>query len=67
MTMNMMIGRSVFEFGTLRAKSTRHIAAKNLIQFATCALVYFAIGYGLSKEAFGGFYGTKSYFMLAED
>ena len=64
MALLMMVGRGLFEIGSLSQRSTRHIAAKNLTQFAVCCLIYFSIGHGLSKRAFGGFYGTRSYFML---
>ena len=35
----LMIGRSMFEVGVLKPKSTRHVAAKNLCQLSLCTIV----------------------------
>lgn len=48
MTTLLMVGRSVYEMGTLRAKSTRHIAAKNFSMVAITSIIFFSIGFGIS-------------------
>ena len=63
----LMIGRSMFEVGVLKPKSTRHVAAKNLCQLSLCTIVQFTIGYGLSSKAYGGIFGTEEFFMESSD
>src|SRR5438128_1234275 len=49
--MFMQAGFAFLEAGLTRMKNAGHIAAKNVLIFAVCSLVYYVIGFGL---AFGG-------------
>lgn len=65
----MQAGFALFEAGMTRMKNAAHIAGKNVVIFAVCALMYWAIGFGM---AFGdaasaapgwlaGFVGTSGF------
>lgn len=64
MTTLLMVGRSVYELGTLRAKSSRHIAAKNFSLVAITSIIFFSVGFGLSQKSYGGLNGTSNYFLI---
>src|SRR5204863_2527637 len=49
--MFMQAGFAFLEAGLTRMKNAGHIAAKNVLIFAVCSLVYYVVGFGL---AFGG-------------
>src|SRR5205809_5647388 len=51
LVMFMQAGFAFLEAGLTRMKNAGHIAAKNVLIFAVCSLVYYVIGFGL---AFGG-------------
>ncbi len=44
----MQAGFALFEAGMTRMKNAAHIAGKNLVTFAVCALVYWAVGFGMA-------------------
>src|SRR5439155_2634445 len=51
LVMFMQAGFAFVEAGLTGMKNAAHIAAKNVLIFAVCSLVYYVIGFGL---AFGG-------------
>ena len=51
LVMFMQAGFAFLEAGLTRMKNAGHIAAKNVLIFAVCSLVYYVVGFGL---AFGG-------------
>src|SRR4051812_32982020 len=44
----MQAGFALFEAGMTRMKNAGHIAGKNVLIFAICALTYWAVGFGLA-------------------
>ena len=44
----MQAGFALFEAGMTRMKNAAHIAGKNLVIFAVCALMYWAVGFGIA-------------------
>jgi Amt family ammonium transporter len=44
----MQAGFALFEAGMTRMKNAAHIAGKNVVIFAICALVYWAVGFGMA-------------------
>jgi hypothetical protein len=54
----------MLEIGSVKPKFSRHIAAKNLILLFFTCVCYFALGHSLSTDAYGGFYGTKSFLFI---
>ena len=62
-TLLLLIGKTMFEMGGLKAKSIQHLATKNICQLGTVIVVFYCCGYGISINADGGFYGTGSYFF----
>jgi Amt family ammonium transporter len=38
-----------------------------MCQLCICTLAYFTIGFGLSKNAYGGFFGTEAFFMMSKE
>lgn len=47
----MQVGFALFEAGMTRMKNAAHIAGKNVVTFAVCALAYWAVGFGLAFGA----------------
>src|SRR6266542_3635059 len=51
LVMFMQAGFAFLEAGLTRMKNAGHIAAKNVLTFGLCSIVYWVVGFGL---AFGG-------------
>lgn len=58
----MLLGKTMFEMGGLKAKSIQHLATKNICQVGIVVIVLYCCGYSFCYGANGGFYGTGSYF-----
>jgi len=48
LVMFMQAGFAFLEAGLTRMKNAGHIAGKNVLIFALCSLVYWAVGFGLA-------------------
>ena len=48
LVMFMQAGFAFLEAGLCRMKNAAHVAAKNVLIFALCSLVYWAVGFGLA-------------------
>ncbi len=59
----LIVARTIYEIGNLKPKNSRHLASKNLLQIAIVIICYFTTGFALQKGAYGGFFGTKEYFL----
>lgn len=57
----LLLGKSMTELGGLKAKSSQHVATKNICSIGTVVVVFYLCGFGISKDAAGGFYGTFTY------
>src|SRR5688572_10185851 len=44
----MQAGFALLEAGMTRMKNAAHVAGKNLLIFAVCAVVYYVVGFGLA-------------------
>jgi Amt family ammonium transporter len=62
LVMFMQAGFALLEAGLTRQKNAAHIAGKNIIIFAVCSLVYWAVGFGLAFGNGNGFIGTSGFF-----
>ncbi|MEP6978750.1 MAG: ammonium transporter, partial [Thermoleophilia bacterium] len=51
LVMFMQAGFAFLEAGLTRMKNAGHIAAKNVLTFGLCSIVYWIVGFGI---AFGG-------------
>ncbi|MCW2960606.1 MAG: ammonium transporter [Thermoleophilia bacterium] len=68
-------GFALLEAGLTRMKNAGHIAGKNVLLFAVCALVYWAVGFGLAfgdtasgtSGFWGGIIGTSGFFPNSFD
>src|SRR3954466_3753815 len=66
----MQAGFAFFEAGLTRMKNAAHIAGKNVVIFAICALVYWAVGFGIAfgdpghgaSSWLAGVVGTSGFF-----
>jgi Amt family ammonium transporter len=61
LVMFMQAGFALLETGLTRMKNAAHIAGKNVIIFAVCSLVYWAVGFGLAFGKGGSFIGTSGF------
>ncbi|MDH7578581.1 MAG: ammonium transporter [Bacillota bacterium] len=63
----MQAGFAMVETGFCRAKNATNLLSKNLIDFVTASLVFFAVGYGFLKGTdLGGFIGSGNWFLHGE-
>jgi ammonium transporter, Amt family len=62
LVMFMQAGFAFLEAGLTRMKNAGHIAGKNVLIFAVCSIVYWAIGFGIAFGGGGGFIGTEGFF-----
>src|SRR3982751_4198471 len=62
LVMFMQAGFALLETGLTRMKNAAHIAGKNVIIFAVCSLVYWAVGFGLAFGKGNGVIGTSGFF-----
>lgn len=58
----MQAGFAFLEAGLTRMKNAGHIAGKNVLIFALVALVYWAVGFGISFGGGNGLVGTAGFF-----
>jgi len=61
LVMFMQAGFAFLEAGLTRMKNAGHVAAKNVLTFALCSLVYWAIGFGIAFGNGNGLIGTSGY------
>ncbi|MFW5986376.1 MAG: ammonium transporter [Halanaerobiales bacterium] len=59
----MQAGFALVESGFTRAKNTGNIVMKNLMDFATGSLVYWAVGFALMFGVGNAFIGSKGFFL----
>lgn len=60
----MQAGFALVESGFTRAKNTGNIIMKNMMDFASGSLVYWAVGFAIMFGAGNAFIGTKGFFLL---
>src|SRR6187399_1790523 len=61
LVMFMQAGFAFLESGLTRMKNAGHIAGKNVLIFALCSLVYWAVGFGLAFGGGNGLIGTSGF------
>ena len=61
LVMFMQAGFAFLEAGLTRMKNAAHIAGKNVLIFAVCSLVYWAVGFGLAFGDGNAFAGTSGF------
>src|SRR4051812_26806751 len=59
--MFMQAGFAFLEAGLTRMKNAGHIAGKNVLIFALCSLVYWAVGFGIAFGGGNGLVGTAGF------
>src|SRR6266705_3565016 len=62
LVMFMQAGFAFLEAGLTRMKNAGHIAGKNVLIFAICAVLYWAVGFGMAFGGGNGFIGTEGFF-----
>jgi Amt family ammonium transporter len=62
LVMFMQAGFAFLEAGLTRMKNAGHIAAKNVLTFGLCSLVYWAVGFGIAFGGGNGLIGTDGFF-----
>src|SRR3954453_20505366 len=62
LVMFMQAGFAFLEAGLTRMKNSGHIAGKNVLIFALCSLVYWAVGFGIAFGGGHGLVGTSGFF-----
>ncbi len=68
LVMFMQAGFAFLETGLTRMKNAGHIAGKNVLIFAVCSVVYWAVGFGLAFGDGGGlFIGGSGFFPGVND
>ena len=64
MVMLMQAGFCFLESGSVRAKNSINVAAKNLTDFCLCCLCFWGVGFGLMfGSSAGGWVGTSGFFL----
>src|SRR3954469_16584819 len=74
LVMFMQAGFALLEAGLTRMKNAAHIAGKNVLIFAICAIVYWAVGFALAfgdtahgvHHTLGSLVGTSGFFPSTE-
>jgi Amt family ammonium transporter len=61
LVMFMQAGFAFLEAGLTRMKNAGHIAAKNVLVFGLCSLVYYVVGFGLAFGEGNGLIGTAGF------
>jgi Amt family ammonium transporter len=61
LVMFMQAGFAFLEAGMTRMKNAAHVAGKNVLTFALCALVYWAVGFGLAFGEGNSLVGTSGF------
>jgi Amt family ammonium transporter len=67
LVMFMQAGFAFLEAGLTRMKNAGHIAGKNVLIFAICSIVYWAVGFGLAFGDGGLFIGTHGFFPSVDE
>jgi Amt family ammonium transporter len=67
LVMFMQAGFAFLEAGLTRMKNAAHIAGKNVLIFAICSLVYWAVGFGLAFGDGNSIVGTHGFFPSTND
>src|SRR4051812_7430818 len=62
LVMFMQAGFAFLEAGLTRMKNAGHIAAKNVLTFGLCAVLYWMVGFGMAFGGGNGFVGTDGFF-----
>jgi len=62
LVMLMQGGFALLEAGVTRAKNAAHVTLKNLLSFAVCSVVYWAVGFGLAFGDGGRLIGGHGFF-----
>jgi Amt family ammonium transporter len=62
LVMFMQAGFAFLEAGLTRMKNAGHIAGKNVLIFAVCSLVYWAVGFGIAFGDGNAIVGTHGFF-----
>jgi ammonium transporter, Amt family len=65
LVMFMQAGFAFLEAGLTRMKNAAHVAGKNVLIFAICSLVYWAVGFGLAFGDGNALVGTHGFFPSA--
>jgi Amt family ammonium transporter len=61
LVMFMQAGFAFLEAGMTRMKNAAHVAGKNVLTFALCSLVYWAVGFGIAFGDGNGLVGTHGF------
>jgi Amt family ammonium transporter len=61
LVMFMQAGFAFLEAGMTRMKNAGHVAGKNVLTFALCSLVYWAVGFGIAFGNGNGIIGTSGF------
>jgi len=67
LVMFMQAGFAFLEAGLTRMKNAAHIAGKNVLIFAICSLVYYAVGFGIAFGDGNSFIGTSGFFPSSNE
>src|SRR5881398_2180539 len=67
LVMFMQAGFAFLEAGLTRMKNAAHIAGKNVLIFAICSLVYYAVGFGIAFGDGNSFVGTSGFFPSSNE
>ena len=67
LVMFMQAGFAFLEAGLTRMKNAGHIAGKNVLIFAICSIVYWAVGFGLAFGDGNAFVGTAGFFPSVDE
>src|SRR2546430_10660228 len=59
LVMFMQAGFAFLEAGLTRMKNAAHIAGKNVLIFAVCSIVYWAVGFGIAFGDGNAIVGTR--------
>src|SRR5882672_10195021 len=62
LVMFMQAGFAFLEAGLTRMKNAAHIAGKNVLIFAVCSIVYWAVGFGIAFGDGNAIVGTSGFF-----
>jgi Amt family ammonium transporter len=66
LVMFMQAGFAFLEAGLTRMKNAGHIAAKNVLTFGLCSIVYWIVGFGLAFGGGNALIGTEGFFPSTE-
>src|SRR5229473_5214364 len=67
LVMFMQAGFAFLEAGLTRMKNAAHIAGKNVLIFAVCSIVYWAVGFGIAFGNGNAIVGTSGFFPSSNE